>query len=52
MARKKPADDVSIGKFDILATYAHARALLDGCDDDEPRERGMVAAVHEGRTIE
>ena len=44
MAKSKPVD-VSIGKFDILATYAYAQALLDGCDDDEARERGMVAAV-------
>ncbi len=44
MAKKKP-DDVSIGKFDILATYTYAKALLDGLGDDEARERGMVAAV-------
>ncbi len=42
---KKPPDDVSIGKFDILATYAYAKALLDGMDDDEAKQRGMVAAV-------
>ena len=30
MAKKQPSDDVSIGKFDILATYAYAQALLDG----------------------
>ena len=36
---------MSIGKFDILATYAYAQALQDGLDDDEARERGMVAAV-------
>ncbi len=45
MAKKKPADDVSIGKFDILATYTCAKGLLNGLDDDEARERGMVAAV-------
>ncbi len=44
MAKSKP-EDVSIGKFDILATYTYARALLDGLGDDEARERGMVAAV-------
>src|SRR3954463_3252752 len=44
MAKKKP-DDVSIGKFDILAMYTYAKALLDGLGDDEARERGMVAAV-------
>ena len=37
--------DVSIGKFDILATYTYAKALLDGLGDDEAKERGMVAAV-------
>lgn len=42
---KRPSGDVSVGKFDILATYTYAKALLDGCDDDEARERGMVAAV-------
>ena len=44
MARKKP-DDVSIGEFDILATYTYAKGLLDGLDDEEAKERGMVAAV-------
>lgn len=44
MATTKAAD-VSIGKFDILATYTYAKALLDGLDDEEARERGMVAAV-------
>jgi hypothetical protein len=44
VAKKKP-DDVSIGKFDILATYAYAKALLDGLGDGEAKERGMVAAV-------
>ena len=48
MATKKP-DDVSIGKFDILATYTYAKALLDGLDDDEAKERGMVAADHGGQ---
>ena len=33
MTNKQPLGDVSIGKFDILATYAYARALLDGMDD-------------------
>jgi hypothetical protein len=45
MAKKKPADDVSIGKFDILATYTYAKALHDGLDDDEAKQRGMVAAI-------
>ena len=44
MAKKSPGD-VSIGKFDILATYTYARALLDGLDEDEAKQRGMVAAV-------
>jgi len=44
MATKKP-EAVSIGKFDILATYAYAKALLDGLDDSEAKERGMVAAI-------
>ena len=45
MAKKQPSDDVSIGKFDILATYTYAHALLDGLDDDEAKQRGMVAAI-------
>jgi hypothetical protein len=42
---KKAVGDVSIGKFDILATYAYARARHEGLSDDEARERGMVAAI-------
>ncbi len=38
-------NDVSIGKFDILATYTYAQALLHGSDDDEAKQRGMVAAI-------
>src|SRR5262249_10780666 len=45
MAKKRPPDDVSIGKFDILATYTYAQALLHGLDDDEAKQRGMVAAI-------
>jgi hypothetical protein len=45
MAMKEPPNDVSIGKFDILATYTYAHALLDGRDDDEAKQRGMVAAI-------
>jgi hypothetical protein len=44
MAKKSPGD-VSMGKFDILATYTYAKALLDGLDDDEAKQRGMVAAI-------
>jgi hypothetical protein len=42
---KKQQDDVSIGKFDILATYAYAEALLHGASDDEAKQRGMIAAI-------
>jgi hypothetical protein len=45
VSKKQSSDDVSIGKFDILATYAYAKALLDGMDDDEAKQRGMVAAI-------
>jgi hypothetical protein len=45
MAKKKPQGDASIGKFDILATYAYAEALLHGLKDDEAKQRGMVAAI-------
>ncbi len=38
-------DDVSIGKFDILATYTCARAILDGKPEGEAKVRGMVAAI-------
>jgi hypothetical protein len=41
----QPSDEVLIGKFDILATYNHAHALLSGMDDDEAKQRGMVAAI-------
>jgi hypothetical protein len=36
---------VSIGKFDILATYTYVQALLEGKPVDEAKERGMVAAI-------
>ncbi|QEH32038.1 hypothetical protein OJF2_05070 [Aquisphaera giovannonii] len=42
---KRRSDDVSIGKFDILAAYTYAKALLDGLDEDRAKERGMVAAI-------
>ena len=45
MAKKQPPSDVSIGKFDILATYTYAQALLDGLDNEEAKQRGMVAAI-------
>src|SRR5918994_1344699 len=44
MAKKSPGD-VSIGKFDILATYTYAKALLDGESVSEAKEKGMVAAI-------
>ena len=50
MTRKQPPGEVSIGKFDILATYTYAHALLSGLDDDEAKQRGMVAAIM-GRQI-
>ena len=45
MGKKQPSDDVAIGKFDILATYTYAKASLDGLDDGEAKEKGMVAAI-------
>ena len=44
---EKASSDVSIGKFDILATYTYtyAHALSSGLDDDEAKQRGMVAAI-------
>jgi hypothetical protein len=45
MAKKRSPDDVSIGKFDILATYVYAQALLHGSGDAEAKQRGMVAAI-------
>lgn len=41
----KPPAEILIGKFDILATYAYAHALLDGKPDEEAKQRGMVAAI-------
>lgn len=45
MPKRPPPDDVSIGKFDILATYTYACALLDGVDADAAKQRGIVAAI-------
>lgn len=42
---KKPPEDVSIGKFDILATYTYAKELLDGVPESEAKQRGMAAAI-------
>jgi hypothetical protein len=44
MAKAKTAE-VSIGKFDILATYAYAKALLDGEAKSDAKVRGIVAAI-------
>jgi hypothetical protein len=44
MPRKKPGA-VSIGKFDILATYVYSKALLDGLNESEAKERARVAAI-------
>jgi hypothetical protein len=44
MAKEQP-DDIAIGKFDILATCTYAHALLSGLNDDEAKQRGMVAAI-------
>jgi hypothetical protein len=45
MSKDKPPNDVSIGKFDILATYTYVHCLLSGMDDDQAKQRGMVAAI-------
>jgi hypothetical protein len=37
--------DVRIGKFDILATYTYAKALLEGISANDAKERGIVAAI-------
>ena|SRR5271165_2596589 len=37
--------DLSIGKFDVLATYTYAKALVDGYKEDDAKQRGMVAAI-------
>ena len=39
------ATEVKIGKFDILATYSYAKALLEGASMDEAKQRGIVAAI-------
>jgi hypothetical protein len=45
VSKAKPPKEVVIGKFDILATYTYAHALLSGLDDDEAKQRGIVAAI-------
>jgi hypothetical protein len=34
--------EILIGKFDILATFAYVKALLDGTDSSETKKRGSV----------
>jgi hypothetical protein len=41
----RSTSDVSIGKFDILATYTYVHSLLSGMDEDQAKQRGMVAAI-------
>jgi hypothetical protein len=45
MAKQQQSNDVAIGKFDILATYTYVHALPSGMDDDQAKQRGMVAAI-------
>ena len=45
MIKNHEPNGVSIGKFDILATYVYAQDLLNGLSDDEAKQRGMVAAI-------
>src|SRR5512135_3885248 len=42
---EKASSAVSIGKFDLLATYTYAHALSSGLEDDEAKQRGLVAAI-------
>jgi hypothetical protein len=44
VAKPKPGK-VSIGKFNILANYANAKALLGGMSESDVKERGIVAAI-------
>jgi hypothetical protein len=44
MAKAK-TEEVLIGKFDILATYAYAKALLDDQPESDAKVRGIVAAI-------
>ena len=45
MVKNDQPGGVRVGKFEILATYTYAKALLDGLPEGEAKERGMVAAV-------
>ncbi|MFO0891344.1 MAG: hypothetical protein U0790_19645 [Isosphaeraceae bacterium] len=37
--------ELRIGEFEILATFTCAEALREGLDNDQARQRGMVAAI-------
>ncbi len=50
MLMKPEPNEVSIGKFDILATYVYAQALLHGLNEDEAKHQGMVAAIMGAKT--
>ena len=39
---KKPPIEVSIGKFDTLASYVSAQALLHGMDDEDDEVKWLV----------
>ena len=41
----RPEGGLTIGKFDLLATYTYARSLRDGFPEPEARVRGITAAV-------
>jgi hypothetical protein len=45
LTTKKTPNDVSVGKFDISSTYVYAQSLLQGLDDGDAKQRGMVAAI-------
>ena len=45
MTKNHEPHDVSIGKFDILATYVYTQELLNGLSDEDAKQRGMVAAI-------
>jgi hypothetical protein len=45
MTTNQREGEVSIGKFDILAKYTLAAALIDGLDESAAKQRGMVAAI-------
>jgi hypothetical protein len=41
----RPPSELSIGKFDLLATFTYAKSLRDGFSDSEAKVRGITAAV-------